>query len=210
MQFERDGARVSGCYDWSGGVLEGGTDGRVVEFEWREDGGTDVGTAVMVLSSSGKFLNGLWYRGGKLAGIWYGTRAPAGTKPRCTIGAHNAVSEALSRGGRAILYGILFDLDSAAIRAESEPTLRAVLTALRDAADLRLRIEGHTDSTDTDAHNLELSQRRAQAVVDWLVEHGVEAERLVASGYGESRPVADNATPQGRAQNRRVELASLD
>ncbi len=67
-------------------------------------------------------------------------------------------------------------------------------------------IEGHADSTHTEDYNLELSLRRALAVVEWLIEHGVDPKRLEAKGYGESRPVADNSTLEGRALNRRVEM----
>ena len=67
-------------------------------------------------------------------------------------------------------------------------------------------IEGHTDSSGDDQHNLDLSERRARSVVTWLVEKGVEAGRLSAKGQGETEPVADNGTPEGRAQNRRVVL----
>ena len=69
---------------------------------------------------------------------------------------------------------------------------------------LVIRVEGHTDSQGDDAYNLELSQRRAQAVVDYLVGKGVDRARLQAKGFGEARPLADNRTRDGRAENRRV------
>jgi OmpA-OmpF porin, OOP family len=77
---------------------------------------------------------------------------------------------------------------------------------------LRARIaEGHTDSQGDDAYNQELSERRAGAVRQYLIEtYGIAADRLEAEGFGESRPVADNETPEGRQQNRRVELVKLD
>ena len=80
---------------------------------------------------------------------------------------------------------------------------------LRQYQDLGLRIEGHTDNTGDDASNKTLSQSRAEAVRDYLVEQGIDASRLEAVGLGEEQPVADNNTEEGRAQNRRVELVRL-
>ena len=68
-------------------------------------------------------------------------------------------------------------------------------------------IEGHTDSRGRDEYNLKLSRRRARAVTKWIIAHGIDANQLKAKGYGESRPVADNSRPDGRALNRRVEIA---
>jgi outer membrane protein OmpA-like peptidoglycan-associated protein len=100
--------------------------------------------------------------------------------------------------------GILFASGSAAIRPESTPTLDAVLELLEDHSDVSLLIEGHTDSEGDDASNQTLSEQRADAVRRYLAEHGVDAARLESVGHGESQPVADNATPEGMASNRRV------
>lgn len=81
-----------------------------------------------------------------------------------------------------------------------------VVKLLRTAPALRLGVEGHTDNTSTAAHNQQLSEARAQAVVAALVAQGIAASRLQAAGFGQTRPLADNATEPGRAQNRRVEL----
>jgi OOP family OmpA-OmpF porin len=72
---------------------------------------------------------------------------------------------------------------------------------------LKLLVEGHTDSTNTDAYNQDLSERRARAVVDWLVAKGVQTRKLKSKGFGRMKPVASNDTAQGRALNRRVELS---
>jgi OOP family OmpA-OmpF porin len=77
---------------------------------------------------------------------------------------------------------------------------------LNEQPDLRLVIEGHTDAVGAEAYNETLSQRRAQSVVRWLTDRGIDADRLKAVGYGESRPVSTNESSQGRALNRRVEL----
>lgn len=84
--------------------------------------------------------------------------------------------------------------------------MEQILKAVTSRPTMKLRIEGHTDDQGSDAYNMKLSQQRAQAVVDWLVGKGVEVSRLEAKGYGESRPVADNGRPDGRALNRRVEI----
>ena len=206
MLFEQDEAQVYGCYDWDGGLLTGSTDGRVVQFEWREDDGNQVGTAVMVLSADGKDLNGFWYEDGHYRGLWQGERAAAGRKPECTVRRGKVIEKALTESGRAIVYGIHFDVDSDRLRSDSEPVLREMLDALKAVEGLNLVVEGHTDSTGGAAHNQDLAQRRATSVVRWLVSNGIAAERLEAQGFGASKPVADNGTAQGRALNRRVEL----
>ena len=81
-----------------------------------------------------------------------------------------------------------------------------MLGLLQQRRQLRLTVAGHTDAAASDAHNRELSERRAQAVVAWLVDKGVDAGRLQAEGHGESRPVAGNDSAEGRALNRRVEI----
>jgi outer membrane protein OmpA-like peptidoglycan-associated protein len=106
--------------------------------------------------------------------------------------------------------GILFAVDSDVIRPESTPTLVEIGDMLTQHASLRLTIEGHTDSDGDDAHNLDLSRRRAASVKAYLVSrYKIDGSRLVTEGYGESRPAADNSTPEGKQQNRRVELVRL-
>ncbi len=102
---------------------------------------------------------------------------------------------------------ILFDLDSAALRPESRATLRELATTFSRYSDINyIDIEGHTDSTGTDEYNMGLSQRRADSVRGYLVDQGVPSARVVARGYGESRPKSSNDTPEGRQLNRRVEI----
>lgn len=107
---------------------------------------------------------------------------------------------------RARLYGIHFDVDSAVIRADSRPVLEEVVAVLAAQPGWKLSVEGHTDSTGSDARNLTLSQQRAAAVVAYLSERGVDPARLRPAGFGVARPVADNTTEIGRARNGRVEL----
>ena len=118
--------------------------------------------------------------------------------------------DALSADGRVATQGILFDTGSDRIRPESEPVLRQIGELLRAHAGLRLRVEGHTDDVGADDANLALSARRAAAVRQYLVARlGIDAERLESQGLGETRPVVPNASPEGRQQNRRVELVRL-
>jgi len=84
--------------------------------------------------------------------------------------------------------------------------LDAGVEVLKENPGTSIQVAGYTDSVGTDAYNQGLSERRANAVLDYFVSHGIEASRLTAVGYGESNPVADNSTADGRAQNRRVEL----
>jgi len=116
----------------------------------------------------------------------------------------------LEAEGRVTTRGILFDVDSDRIRPESTPTLAEIGNMLEAHPDLRISIEGHTDDTGDDAHNQELSERRAQSVRALLLDqYGIAEGRLEAKGLGESNPVAPNDTPEGRQNNRRVELVRL-
>ena len=112
---------------------------------------------------------------------------------------------ALDKNGRVAL-SILFDTGKATIRRESQDLVAQIVALLKGAPALRLNVEGHTDNTGTASDNQALSEARARAVVAALVAKGIAAGRLRAVGYGQSKPVADNATDDGRAKNRRVEL----
>lgn len=107
---------------------------------------------------------------------------------------------------RIVLRGVQFDFDSADIRPDAAVVLDEAVRLLNQAPETQVRIEGHTDWTGPEAYNQRLSERRAEAVKRYLVEHGVDADRLETAGYGESRPIASNETREGRALNRRVEL----
>lgn len=104
------------------------------------------------------------------------------------------------------LGDVLFAFDSAKLTPAAEATLDTVVEKLRGADVLAIRVDGHTDSVGSDAYNQGLSERRAASVVDYLIIQGVPAEKLTSQGLGESKPMADNGTDAGRAQNRRVEI----
>lgn len=100
-----------------------------------------------------------------------------------------------------------FETDSAKILPQSEPMLNEVVETMKAHPEIEhVRVGGHTDNTGTKDHNMKLSNDRAASVKNYLVEHGVEANRLDSKGYGETRPIADNNTEEGRAQNRRVDI----
>jgi OOP family OmpA-OmpF porin len=111
---------------------------------------------------------------------------------------------------RVVLRGVKFGSDTAYIEPASAGVLELVAEQLRENPQVRVRIEGYTDETASDAHNLELSHERAESVKRILVGFGVEAARLEVVGMGEARPIAPNDTEEGRALNRRVELDVIE
>lgn len=116
-------------------------------------------------------------------------------------------SKVLFASGRYVSHGILFDTDSDRLKPESAAPIQAVAKSLEANAALKLLIEGHTDSVGDARHNLDLSKRRAEAVKAVLVaQFKVDAARLTTEGLGATKPIDTNDTPQGRAQNRRVEF----
>ncbi|MEO6687607.1 MAG: OmpA family protein [Dokdonella sp.] len=114
---------------------------------------------------------------------------------------------AIAGSGRIALYGILFDIDQAQLKPASSAQLEQIGRLLKNDDALKLMIVGHTDNQGSVAHNLELSKRRADAVVAALTaQYGIAADRLIAQGMGSVAPVASNDSEDGRAKNRRVEL----
>lgn len=109
--------------------------------------------------------------------------------------------------GKYVTHGINFDTDSDRLKPESAPVLRQVVAGLEKNPNLKLEIDGYTDSVGNAAHNLDLSKWRAEAVRNVLVaQFGVDAARLTSNGFGAAKPIASNDTADGRAQNRRVEF----
>ena len=115
--------------------------------------------------------------------------------------------QALREKGAVVLHDIHFASGKSIIRPESAEELAAVAKVLRDDPALTLEIQGHTDSVGSNASNLTLSQQRAAAVKGYLLKRfGIASDRLTATGFGEENPIADNATDEGKALNRRVEI----
>ena len=118
----------------------------------------------------------------------------------------DAIASELQSSGHMALYGIQFATNSAAIAPDSDKVLGEIATLLKNQPDWKITVEGHTDNVGAKAANKALSQRRAESVVAWLGDHAVDRSRLAAAGLGDTKPVQDNTTEEGRAKNRRVEL----
>ena len=115
-----------------------------------------------------------------------------------------------------VLENIYYDLDSANIRPDAAIELDKLVQILMDNPEINIELSSHTDSIATVEYNLNLSQRRAQSAVNYLIQHGIAPDRLTAKGYGELRPIARNTNPdgsdnpEGRQRNRRTEFKILE
>ena len=116
----------------------------------------------------------------------------------------------VTREGEGILVkfdsGILFDTDKSDVKPAAQANLQKLATSLQNNPNTNILIVGHTDNTGSDSHNMDLSVRRAESVKSYIAGNNVSTSRLTTSGKGESEPIADNTTVDGRAQNRRVEI----
>lgn len=131
------------------------------------------------------------------------------TNIRIAVGAPDMRSKLMTEG-KLVTHGILFDVNSDKIKAESYGTLKEIAKVLAENASVRVKIIGHTDSDGEDNKNLELSKKRSAAVKDALVkEFAIDAARMETDGKGESQPAAPNTTAEGKANNRRVEFVKL-
>jgi len=212
FHLKQEGTSVTGCYEHDEGLLNGGIEGRIMKFTWRE-APNDKGPAIMIFSPDGNEMFGLWWNEGDTTGrggIWNGKKISkdTGSCPHWSgTGAEELMKKELEEFGRTRVYGINFDLDSDVLRDESKPTLDKIVAVLKAKPEWKLKVEGHTDSTGGEAHNQQLSQKRADAVKSYLVNAGIDGSRLTTAGLGATKPVSGNETESGRAQNRRVELA---
>lgn len=122
----------------------------------------------------------------------------------------NSIEE-LKKSALAVrLNNIFFDYNADELKSESFPELDRLIEVIKQTPGMRVEIDGYTDDQGSDSYNQELSVRRARAVVDYMVEHGIERTKLVPRGYGKSKPLAGNDTEEGRAQNRRVEFRFVE
>jgi SH3 domain-containing YSC84-like protein 1 len=119
------------------------------------------------------------------------------------------VGASLREKGRVTLSNVHFATGKADITADSDASLNGAVAALKEHPDWNIRVEGFTDNVGSREANLKLSSDRADAVMNWLVAHGIDRSRLSSKGYGETNPVASNSTARGRAKNRRVQLVRV-
>jgi OOP family OmpA-OmpF porin len=131
---------------------------------------------------------------------------PAATPDGCPPPAPAAAPEPPPAPKKLVLEGVNFDNNSATLRPDADEILDKAAATLKEWGDVKVEVAGYTDSNNTDAYNLDLSDRRANAVREYLISKGIDAARLTGKGYGEASPIADNGTAEGRAKNRRVEL----
>lgn len=110
---------------------------------------------------------------------------------------------------KIVTHGINFDIDKATLRPESMGTLNMIKGVLNDNPDLKFEIDGHTDNSGISAHNMILSQQRADVVKTQLINMGIDGSRLTTKGFGDSKPIGNNSTDDGRANNRRVEFVKM-
>lgn len=205
------GAQLSGCYEHDEGLVQGGLETHLMRLTWSQGGGKSSGPAIMVQARDGKSFKGFWQNKGETD--WHPgwdlkkISDKVGSCPHWKGPAGNVVADTLAQEGRVRLYGINFDSDSDKLRADAMPAVNQLRDALKANPTWKVTIEGHTDSTSTAPHNLDLSKRRAASVKAALVAGGIDAARLTTQGFGQSKPVAPNDSELGRAQNRRVEVA---
>jgi outer membrane protein OmpA-like peptidoglycan-associated protein len=120
----------------------------------------------------------------------------------------NMVGKKLTES-KIVTHGINFDIDKATIKPESMGTLNMIVNIMKSNPDVKFEIDGHTDNSGTAQHNLDLSQQRADAVKDQLIKMGIDVSRLTTKGFGDTKPISDNDTPEGKENNRRVEFVKI-
>ena len=122
-------------------------------------------------------------------------------------GADGDLARQFAKDCHVALRGVLFDFNKATLKPESDAALQRLLAFLQKNASLTAEVQGHTDNVGGDDYNIKLSDARSSSVVSWLTQHAIKADRLSSKGYGKSRPIDTNETDEGRAKNRRVEIA---
>jgi OmpA-OmpF porin, OOP family len=110
---------------------------------------------------------------------------------------------------KIVTHGITFDYNKSVIKPESMGTLNMIVDVMKNNPEIKFEVGGHTDADGSDAYNLTLSQQRAAAVREQLTKMGIDASRLTSKGYGETKPIGNNTSLEGKANNRRVEFVKL-
>lgn len=197
---------LMGCYDGKAGRVHGKVRNQFLYLQWEEPDARS-GTAILVPSADRGILGGFRYEDGKPAGAWMGKLSNT-AQPKCKLPANGRESlrESLEKTGYAVLFGVSFTKGTADMSDKSDATLQDLFEVISRRQEAGFLIEGHTDDTGDATQNTALSLQRAQAVMGWLVSHGMEPERLSAEGYGDTRPAADNGMAEGKILNQRVEI----
>ncbi|RAR59355.1 outer membrane protein OmpA-like peptidoglycan-associated protein [Paraburkholderia unamae] len=220
--LEQHGAGVEGCYFESQGsdpvrvaqvlgTIVGGIDaGGYLRLTRNEQQSNTSTPGIMVFSPDGKQVFSALFKAD--AHTFSGVEESAGerigaSQLTCDASgkAGDATASQLEQTGHVQLYGVNFDLDKSTLRADAKPVLDRMAALLKQHADWKIEVAGHTDSSGGDAHNMTLSQARAESVAQYLKSAGVTGT-LTAKGYGSTQPLVPNTTDVLRAQNRRVEL----
>lgn len=215
IYLKQEGTLVYGCREeGENDRFDGGIEGNVAQTTWTFAPGEPTEKSIMSFSPDGKYMfHTIFSEDGDLNN--YVAYQKVSDKPgKCSnikgfddnSGGRSKIEEELEKDGRAIVYGINFDFNSDKLRDESKVILDKIAKILKEKSDWKMIIEGHTDNIGGESFNQTLSEKRAKAVVDYLVKAGIDALRLSESGKGLSNPIADNKTDLGRAKNRRVEL----
>ena len=221
LHIKQEGASIVGCYTYSYDYLiEGGIEGRTLKLlttRLDKDGkGARDKKVIMIVSDESKTLTGVWsgaQPNAPYVGKWNGTKksSEVGNCPHLpnldkTDAVEKNLENTLDSAGRAVIYGINFDFNSDKIKDESKPTLDNIAAVLKKNSDWKMTVEGHTDNVGGESFNQNLSEKRAASVKKYLTENGINENRLKAVGFGMTKPIAENDSEAGRAQNRRVEL----
>ena len=186
-----------------GGAV-GGLGGAGVEFGRDKDRTEQLGRGAAVGAAVGMIVGGL-------VGHFVFDEAPSPPPPPPPT-PQPAIAEApppptpAVQEKKIVLHAVHFDFNRAQVRPQGAESLEEAAEILKENENVNVVIEGHTDAVGSDSYNMRLGFRRAEAVKGYLVEHGIDEDRLEARSLGESQPVASNETAEGRAQNRRVEL----
>lgn len=208
--LKQDGTTVLGCGK-SVGTFSGGLEGTVAKVNWNY---AELGenSGLMTFTRNKRFV--FWRL--KSGGFWAleefeQVDTKLGDCPEIPDfkgkdTAKSGIAKELEKDGRAVIYGINFDFNSDKLRDESKIVLNQIVAVLKENADWKMAVEGHTDNIGGESFNQSLSEKRAKSVVDYLTNAGIEAARLSSSGKGLSTPIEKNDTEFGRAKNRRVEL----
>ena len=198
MELIQDGPLVSGCYDRMG-LLEGTVQGNILTARGVDQGGAQTVSLFILSVRSDGTLTGVRSTNGAPFRLYTGGSVD-------DVAGLDCVQPPFPPACGSVIHGIQFDYDSATIRPESDPVLAVLYEGLvaDDAASILIR--GHTSSEGSDQYNLDLSARRAQSVVDDLIQRGLDPDRLRALGVGEGEPIANNNDEAGRSVNRRVEI----